>query len=230
MPAQGAISRLAEVSADQWGLVTRQQATNAGVAPATLARMIKSGVLERIAHGVYLMAGSPRPDHAELRAAWLQLAPDTPAWDRTGEQGVVSHRSAAALYELGHLPADTHEFTVTHRRQARRDDVHVHVRKLDQTEWIAFRGLLVTRPSRIAMDLLMENEDPEAVAQIVVDALRSAKDDPRTFEKELAPLAFRLGFKRHAGRSVLRWLLDLGADETVATSALEMLETQGASA
>src|SRR5579863_1524873 len=75
MPTQGAISRLAKVSADQWGLVTRQQATNAGVAPATLARMIKSGVLERIAHGIYLMAGSPRPDHAELRAAWLQLAP-----------------------------------------------------------------------------------------------------------------------------------------------------------
>lgn len=229
MPTMGAISQIAQLSADQGGLVTRQQARNAGVAPSTLARMAESGVLERIAHGVYLVAGSPRPDHLELRAAWLQLAPETPMWDRKGEQGVVSHRSAAAIYALGHLPADTHEFTVMKRRQARRDDVRIHIRKLDKVEWVGLRGLLVTRPSRIAADLLRDNEDPEAVAQITVEALRNVQDYPRTFESELAPLATRLGFQRHAGRSVLRWLLELGGDAKVTAQALDTLNKQGVS-
>jgi hypothetical protein len=37
-----------------------------------------------------------------------------------GNGGVVSHRSAAELYGLGHLTADQHEFTVPSRRQTRR--------------------------------------------------------------------------------------------------------------
>jgi hypothetical protein len=57
---------------------------------------------------VYRLAGAPPADHLELRAAWLQLAPEIPGWDRTPEQAVVPHRSAAALYGLGHLPADRH--------------------------------------------------------------------------------------------------------------------------
>jgi hypothetical protein len=59
--------------------------------------LAKAGILDRVAHGVYRLAGAPPPDYPDLRAAWLQLAPQVPAWERTPEQGVVSHRSAAAL-------------------------------------------------------------------------------------------------------------------------------------
>jgi hypothetical protein len=69
-------------------------------------------VLKRVAQGVYHLAGAPIPDHIGLRAAWLQLVPDVPAWERTPAEGVVSHRSAAAVFGLGHLPADRHEFTL----------------------------------------------------------------------------------------------------------------------
>jgi hypothetical protein len=224
MSPRGPIPRLAEISADQLGLVTRQQALRAGIPPATLARNIKGGLLQRVAQGVYLLAGSPQPDHLELCAAWLQLAPETPMWDRKGGQGVVSHRSAAALYGLGHLVADVQEFTLPHRRQASRAGVRIHVRELEPTEWIALRGLLVTRPSRIAADLLAEHEDPEAVAQITVDALRNVQDYPRTFVDELAPLSSRLGFQRDSGRSVLRWLLEQGGDESVARWSFEQLD------
>ena len=65
------------------------------------------------------------PDLAALRAAWLQLAPGVPAWQRCADQGVVSHRSAAAVFGLGHLPADVHEFTLPARRQSRRGDVRL---------------------------------------------------------------------------------------------------------
>lgn len=169
-----------------------------------------------MAHGVYHLAGAPLPDHIALRAAWLQLASDIPAWDRTPDQGVVSHRSAAALYGLGHLPADVHEFTLPSRRQTRRADVRLHRQPVGRHEYIELHGLPVTRPSRIAADLLRDLEDPEAVATVVADAIRSLYDHPGTFAESLAPIAARFGLRRGDGLGLLRWLLDLVGDPDTA--------------
>lgn len=204
------ITRLAPLAEDQWGLVTRQQAGRAGISPATIQRLADRSVLERVAHGVYHLSGAPVPDHVELRAAWLQLAPDVPAWERTPEQGVVSHRSAAALYGIGHLPADVHEFTFPTRRQSRRADVRLHQGNIGHT--IGLRGLPVTRPSQIASDFLAEREDPAAVAQIVADAIRGIYDYPGTFADALAPHARKFGLRRGDGIALLGWLLDLVGD------------------
>jgi hypothetical protein len=213
MPYYSTLQRLADIAEDQWGLVTRRQAERAGIPQTTLERLTAdSSVLERVAQGVYRVAGTPVPDHVALRAAWLQLAPDIPAWDRTPEQGVVSHRSAAALYGLGHLPADRHEFTLEKRRQSRRPDVRFHTRRLQPAEFIELRGLPVTRPSRIASDLLFDREDPEAVAHIITDAIRSVLDYPRTFADSLAPHAGKFGLRRNDGLALLRWMLDLVGD------------------
>ena len=206
------LSRLAKIAEDQWGLVTRRQAERAGVSPATLQRLASESVLERVGQGVYHLAGAPTPDHLALRATWLQLAPDVPAWERTPAEGVVSHRSAAAVYGLGHLPPDRHEFTLPARRQSRRPDVRLHHRQVKDGEWLSLRGLLVTRPSRIVADLLADREDPEAVAQIVADAIRGAYDHPGTFANALAPHAAKFGLRRQDGIGLLRWLLDLVGD------------------
>lgn len=192
--------------------MTRRQAERAGVSPATLQRLASESVLERIVQGVYQLAGAPTPDHVALRATWLQLAPDVPAWKRAPSEGVVSHRSAAAVYGLGHLPADRHEFTLPTRRQSRRPDVRLHHRQLADGEWISLRGLPVTRPARIAADLLSDREDPEAVAQIVADAARGVYDYPGTFADALAPHAAKFGLRRRDGIALLRWLLDLVGD------------------
>jgi predicted transcriptional regulator of viral defense system len=210
------LSKLAGLAEEQWGLVTRRQAESAGVSPATLKRMIRDGILERTGPAVYHLAGAPEPDHLPLRSAWLQLAPDTPAWQRRAEQGVVSHRSAAAIYGLGHLPADTHEFILPQRRQVRRPDVRIHRGKVDEGEWIILRGLPVTRPARIASDLLSDREDPEAVGHVVADALRDVNDYPATFVETLGPHAASLGLRRGDGVAVLRRLLDLVGDPEAA--------------
>ena len=212
MARYSTLSRLAQIAQDQWGLVTRRQAERAGVSPATLQRLASESVLERAAHGVYHLAGAPLPDHLALRATWLQLAPDVPAWERTPAEGVVSHRSAAAVYGLGHLPPDRHEFTLPARRQSRRPDVRLHHRQVKDGEWLSLRGLPVTRPSRIVADLLADREDPEAVAQIVADAIRGAYDHPGTFADALAPHAAKFGLRRQDGIGLLRWLLDLVGD------------------
>ena len=205
--------RIAEIAEDQWGLVTRRQARLAGVSAATLERLSASdSFLERVAHGVYHLMGAPSPDHIELRAAWLQLAPAVPAWERKPEEGVVSHRSAAALYGLGNLPADRHEFTVAARRQSRRRDVRLHHRQLDAPELVRLRGLPVTRASRTAADLLRDGEEPGPVAYVITDAIRGAHDYPGTFADALTPFATRFGFRKGDGVALLRWLLDLVGD------------------
>src|SRR5690242_14584900 len=116
VPHPSTLARVADLTEEQWGLVTRQQVDDTGLASTTLARLIASGAVERVAHGVYRMRGAPPALDLALRAAWLQLDPGTPAWLRRPESGVVSHRSAAAVHGLGHLPADAHEFTVPTRR------------------------------------------------------------------------------------------------------------------
>ena len=73
----------------------------------------------------------------------------------------------------------------------------------------------MTRPARIASDLLYDHEDPGAVAQIVADAIRNVFDYPGTFAERLAPHAGRFGLRRNDGSAMLHSLLDLvGDDET----------------
>lgn len=207
------LPRLRDLAQEQWGLVTRRQLRAAGMGGTTLERLVApQGALERVARGVYQLAGAPVPDHQELLAAWLQLAPEIPAWKREPAQGVVSHRSAASVFGLGHLPPDHHEFTVARRHQTRRPDVRIHVLPVSDSEWVRVRGLPVTTPSRIAADLIRDREDPEAVAQIVTEAIRRLSDYPGAFADALRPHAAAFGLRRDDGLAVLRWLLDLAGD------------------
>ena len=226
------INRLAPIAADQWGMITRSQADRAGVPHATFDRLVDDeDLVERVAHGVYRLKLAPTPDHLMLRAAWLQLAPDTPAWERRPEQGVVSHRSAAALYGIGDLPADQHDFTLPTRRQSRRPDVRLHRRQLADREWTWLRGLPVTLPSRVVDDLLRDDEGPEAIAQITADSIRAVYDYPRAFAEALGRHAARFGLRRGDGLALLRWLLDLVGDPETArwmSEARESVQRGGA--
>jgi len=213
MPQYPTLTRLTQTAEDQWGLITRQQALKSGVSRRTLERLTAEGaVLKKVAHGVYRLTGAPEPDHQDLRAAWLQLAPAVPGWARKPEQGVVSHRSAAEMYGVGHLPEERHEFTVATRHQSRRRDVRLHHRKLTDEEWIVLGGLPVTRPARIASDLLRDREDPTAVAHIISDSLRNVYEYPGTVADALSPHAGAFGLRRGDGLALLRWLLDLVGD------------------
>ncbi len=188
------LARLAaEVAEDQWGLVTRAQALAAGVPRATFARLVAAGALVRVAHGVYRIAGGLDPGHLDLRAAWLQLDPLTPAWQRvrSDEVAVVSHRSGAELYGLGDLIADTHAFGVPERTQTRHRDVRLYLRQVPIGDRDVVEGLLVTRAHRIVADLLARYEDGSAVATIAVEAVRRGLTTPGQIAASVAPLARR---------------------------------------
>jgi predicted transcriptional regulator of viral defense system len=213
VPQYQTLDRLTEMAEEQWGLITRQETLALGVSRRTLDRLTaQEGVLQKIAHGVYRLCGAPPPDHEALRAAWLQLTPDVPVWERVGAQGVVSHRSAADMYGVGHLPEERHEFTVAARHQSRRPDVRTHRRKLANTEWNIRGGLPVTRPARIISDLLYDSEDPGAVAHIITDSLRNVYESPTAIADALAPHAGKFGLRRRDGLALLLWMLDLVGD------------------
>ncbi|GAA0461911.1 hypothetical protein Ade02nite_16540 [Paractinoplanes deccanensis] len=220
---EGRWSAALAVADEQWGLITKQQADRSGVAWTTLTRRVDQGFLERVAHGVYRVRGGGEPDHLELRAAWLQLDPSIPAWERTPATGVVSHRSAAALYEIGHLPADKHEFTLPARKQTRRKDIRLHRGDVG-SDCVTVRGLPTTRPSRIAADLVASREDLGAVAQVITDALRSRFEEPAAVATAIAPFAATYGLLRGDGIGFLGWLLELSGDPDRDRWLLEAVE------
>lgn len=74
--------RLADLASSQWGMVTAAQARRLDVTPQQLARMHRDGVLHRLQHGVYRLAGVPHDPLADLKAAWLSLDPEAAAADR----------------------------------------------------------------------------------------------------------------------------------------------------
>ncbi len=199
------ISRLQNIAEGQWGLVTLQQARATGLAWPSLARQVEAGLLERVAHGVYRLRGAPEPDHLALRAAWLQLDPGRQAWQRLDdpEVAVVSHASAAAMYGVGDLRADVHEFTLPVRRQTRRPDVRIHRGRVPADRMVVVGGLPVTRAGWIVADLLEDRVDPDAVAQITSEILDRVFDYPRVVAEVLSPYSARFGLPPKNGLALL---------------------------
>lgn len=209
------MQRLLEIADGQWGLVTRRQAQVAGVGNTSLARLTQDGRLERVAHGVYRVRGAGESGHLGLRAAWLQLAPEIPAWARLDDPDVaiVSHASAASLYGVGDLRADVHEFTLPRRRQTRRRDVRLHRGRVPAEDRIVLAGLPVTRAGRMIADLLADHVEPSAIGQITAEVVDGVLDYPSEIAKQIASQAARFNLPRGDGQGLLDHLLGLGGNE-----------------
>jgi len=205
------MQRVAELSEEQWGLVTRRQTQRLGVGWTSLSRLVDAGLLERVDRGVYRIRGAFAPDHLALRATWLQFEPDTPAWERFDDPNVavVSHSSAAALYGVGDLRADVHEFTVPVRRQSRRPDIRIHRGTVEDSDRLVLHGLPATRAGRMIADLLADHVDPTAVAQIIDEVLTHVYDYPGMVADKVAPFAARFGLRAGDGVGLLDHMLRL---------------------
>lgn len=172
MPS-GRLVDLAGIAAGQWGLVTAAQARSRGVSRQVLARLARADELERLAYGVYRLAGTPPHPHDELRTAWLALDPARTAAERIADDFVdtVSHRSAALLHDLGDIDADSLEFTTPVRHQSRRSDVRTYRGMVMRQERTLVDGLPATRPLRTIRDLATAHTDRGHLAGVVRDAI-----------------------------------------------------------
>jgi predicted transcriptional regulator of viral defense system len=208
---------LADIAAEQWGLITTAQAEAAGSSRKALGRLAHAGMLERLTHGVYRLTGAPADPWDDLRAAWLALHPSRIAGDRLGDDvpELVSHRSAAALHELGDLDADRHEFTVASRRQTRRSDIRFHRATLARSDWGVVHGLPCTSVIRTITDLAADRTDGGHLASAVRDALTVRHVDVDQLAQALNPFAARYGASSGDGESLLvRFLEEAGVPET----------------
>src|SRR4051812_18199092 len=80
-------ARIADIAADQLGLITLAQLAEVGAKPPLVRARVVRGAFRRVAPRVYAIGGAPSSWRVELLAGILSLR----------AEAVVSHRSAAAL-------------------------------------------------------------------------------------------------------------------------------------
>jgi putative AbiEi antitoxin of type IV toxin-antitoxin system len=214
---------LADIASSQWGLVTTAQARHVGLTHQQLTRMARSGILQRLKHGVYRLAGVPHDPLAELKAAWLALDPETTAADRltrTDPTGVVSHRSAARVHQLGDLDADVNEFTITQPRRTRDPDTRLYKQALDRKNWAVIDGLPTTTVATTIHDLAASATDGGHLAGVIRDAILHGKINYLDVATTLRPFAHDYGAPLGDGRTLTKTLLaQAGLTQTITAAA-----------
>lgn len=200
------VAVLGEYAADQWGLVTSAQATHAGVDAPTLTRLAAAGTITPVVRGVYQLAGSPHARFVTEAAAWLRLDPAKPAWERDPldpDGGVISHRSAALIHQIGDLLAPHVEFTIPRRRRTRDTTIRFHQAQLAPDEVTMVDWLPVTTVERTLADLFAEHLDGGHAADLLSDAFESHHIDNSRLAHYLAPFASRYGALRNDGQALI---------------------------
>ncbi len=221
MPSGNSRRVIAEITAQQWGMVTSAQAGELGVTRLVLSRFTKAGYLKRQAHGVYMDPGTPASQFDDLRAAWLSTDPTRRGFERIkdGADGVVvASASAAWLHGIGDLWADRHDFVCPIRRQSQRPEVRYRQRMLDPRDVTLVEGLPVMTVERTIADLVEVVGDLSLVAGALRDAWLKGAVDLARLRDLLSPLAARRGFKKDDGTALLARLQEIaGIDlDTVA--------------
>lgn len=132
---------LAHRAGRQDGVVTRSQCVAIGFSEDDLDAMLRNGRLHRVHRGVYHVGHASLSDRARLRAALFAV----------GDDAVISHRSAAALWGL--LSWDGHpELTTTLRSQNQLKGLLVH-RVRNAPRATGHQGFRLTTPEQTILDL-----------------------------------------------------------------------------
>lgn len=241
MDSRAALVTLARYAQGQWGMVTSAQAIAAGVNYMQVKRMAESGLLEKVGSGVYLLIGGQAAlgRYRAHKIAWLRLDPGVPAWERPvlgGDNGVVSHQSAAVLLRLGDLVVRDVEFTTPRRRTSRDHGVRMHQARLESYEVTWADGLPVTTAIRTLADLLASGIPAARAGSFLGEALDRRMVNVDHAITEIAPYAARYGCPAGDGHALVEMLLDtatagpdtLDRERTVADVARELLQLSDA--
>lgn len=133
---------LALVAREQHGVLSREQALSAGLSSSAIYRRTRSGEWRALYPRVYGLRSAISSRRRELMAACL--------W--AGPQAVVSHRAAAALWNLDGCNESPIEISVE-RNLLSRHGIVVHRAELTQLDRSILDGIPVTSPTRTLGDL-----------------------------------------------------------------------------
>ena len=133
---------VAAQAARQHGVLSRAQLAACGVGPDSIARWARNGRLHIVHRGVYALGHVASSTESRAMAAVLACGPGA----------VLSHRSAALLWQLGITWRGPVEITAPARR--RHPGLRIHrSRTLDAGATTTERGIPVTTVARTIVDL-----------------------------------------------------------------------------
>jgi very-short-patch-repair endonuclease len=152
---------IAKVAGKQDNVITRDQLLAAGLTRGAIAHRTRSGRM-RIQHrGVYLLGPAPPSPMARARAASFAC----------GDDAVVSHRSAACLFNLLPEFRGDVDVTVAGRNPGQHAGIRLHrVGGLKRGDVTAMNGIKITSVARTICDLA---------------AIASARDTEHAFQEAL---------------------------------------------
>ena len=155
-------ARLASIAAAQHGLVTADQAAQAGLGADQIRWLTRSGRWIAVRPRVYALCGAPPTAAQALAAAVLAAGPR--AW--------ASHASAGVLWEMRGVEAETIEVVAPLDRKVGLAGVRAHRSgALFTRDLTVLRRIPVTSPERTLVDLSGRLSDG-ALARILDDGLR----------------------------------------------------------
>ncbi|HLJ09448.1 MAG TPA: type IV toxin-antitoxin system AbiEi family antitoxin domain-containing protein [Acidimicrobiia bacterium] len=157
------LARAAAVAGRQYGHVTLDQALQAGLTLAAVRRLRAEGHWVRVSKGVYRIVGVTPTWRGRMRAACLQ----------GGDEAVISHRSAAAVWGLeGFEPPRIVDVSVPASRRPRIDGARVHRR--DVARRAVRDGIPVTPIPETILDLCAVSRN-EGIPLRALDDVRRRK-------------------------------------------------------
>jgi predicted transcriptional regulator of viral defense system len=181
-------SSLFRIASSQGGYFTALQARHAGFSNKNHRYHVRAGNWIREWRGIYRLSRFPLQEDAQysLWGVWSQNRRGTP-------QGVYSHETALALFELSDLQPEKLHLTVPrgYRRHGTIPKVlHLHHANIKGSEYEERMGYRVTKPFRTIADIVRAGTiSPEFIKQAVQQALdrgnltqaqyRALKETPR---------------------------------------------------
>jgi very-short-patch-repair endonuclease len=202
---------LAGVAGAQRGLVTRSQLVELGFSPKAIEHRVKVGALHRAHRGVFAVA-SP---------VLQPLGAETAALLYAGDDAVLSHETAAAVWGLTAYPSFV-VITMAGRHARGQAGLRIHeVISLDLRDVTIHAGLPVTSPARTLIDcaarqgiddLLNEARVPRLVTNDALEAAMARCPGRGGTARLRALLAHEQGpgFDRSRAERILRRIVEQG--------------------
>jgi very-short-patch-repair endonuclease len=181
-----------ELAGRQHGVVARRQLLALGFNAREIEHRVSRGRLHPVMRGVYAVGWPQMTRKREWMAGVLAC----------GEGAVLSHRSAAALWEIGTERSTEVDVSVCRRTRLRRAGVRVRSRSgLRESEIARHDGIPVTGIVRTLVDIAAELS-PTAAERAVNEADKLELIDPETLRAALDD------YKGETGVRPLRAILD----------------------
>lgn len=214
METESAQPGLAELASRQWGVVTRAQLVELGMATRGISDWVRGGRLHRLYRGIYAVGH----DRLRLEGRWLA------AVFACGPGAVLSHRDVAQLWELRQSNSGFIDVTVPSRNgRKRQGGIRLHrTARLRPDEVTVRHGIPVTTVARTLLDLA-DVLDKQALKRVITEA-------EYTNQFDLA--AINAVVQNNPGRSGAKLMAAVGAAGDRTRSELEdrflaLLERRG---